>query len=149
MHAVLAHRPEQGLGEAAVTATADHEQVRTVRGVNQRLRRMPVDDQAPHPLAVGRPDFLADHLIAFAPSGFRRAGRCLTGFPAWKAFISEKDKAIYDRILVAVDHSELSDRGVLAARDLATLSHGEVWVLHLSLDPPAGLDGGWPVSAAG
>jgi nucleotide-binding universal stress UspA family protein len=37
---------------------------------------------------------------------------------------------MYDRILVAVDHSELSDRAVLAARDLATLSHGEVWVLH-------------------
>jgi nucleotide-binding universal stress UspA family protein len=38
---------------------------------------------------------------------------------------------MYDRILVAVDHSELSDRAVLAARDLAALSHGEVWVLHL------------------
>lgn len=38
---------------------------------------------------------------------------------------------MYDRILVAVDHSELSDRAVLAARDLATLSGGEVWVLHL------------------
>ena len=38
---------------------------------------------------------------------------------------------MYDRILVAVDHSELSDKAVLAARDLATLSHGEVWVLHL------------------
>jgi len=58
MHAMLADRAEQGLGEAAVTAIADHEQVRAVRGVDQRLRRMPVDDQAPHPLAVGRPDFL-------------------------------------------------------------------------------------------
>ena len=38
---------------------------------------------------------------------------------------------MYDRILVAVDHSELSDRAVLAARDLATLSQGAVWVLHL------------------
>ena len=38
---------------------------------------------------------------------------------------------MYDRILVAVDHSELSDKAVLAARDLATLSSGEVWVLHL------------------
>jgi nucleotide-binding universal stress UspA family protein len=38
---------------------------------------------------------------------------------------------MYDRILVAVDHSELSDKAVLAARDIATLSHGEVWVLHL------------------
>jgi nucleotide-binding universal stress UspA family protein len=38
---------------------------------------------------------------------------------------------MYDRILVAVDHSEISDRAVLAARDLALLSRGEVWVLHL------------------
>jgi len=38
---------------------------------------------------------------------------------------------MYDRILVAVDHSEISDRALLAARDLALLSKGEVWVLHL------------------
>ena len=38
---------------------------------------------------------------------------------------------MYDKILVAVDHSEISDRAVLAARDLAMLSKGEVWVLHL------------------
>jgi nucleotide-binding universal stress UspA family protein len=38
---------------------------------------------------------------------------------------------MYDRILVAVDHSEISDRALLAARDLALLSNGEVWVLHL------------------
>ena len=38
---------------------------------------------------------------------------------------------MYDRILVAVDHSEMSDRAVLAARDLTVLSNGEVWVLHL------------------
>jgi nucleotide-binding universal stress UspA family protein len=38
---------------------------------------------------------------------------------------------VYDKILVAVDHSEMSDRAVTAARDLATLSKGEVWVLHL------------------
>jgi nucleotide-binding universal stress UspA family protein len=38
---------------------------------------------------------------------------------------------MYDKILVAVDHSEISDRAVLAARDLAVLSTGEVWVLHL------------------
>ena len=38
---------------------------------------------------------------------------------------------MYDRILVAVDHSEMSDRAVVAARDLAVLSNGEVWVLHL------------------
>ena len=38
---------------------------------------------------------------------------------------------MYDKILVAVDYSEISDRAVLAARDLALLSKGEVWVLHL------------------
>ena len=38
---------------------------------------------------------------------------------------------MYDKILVAVDHSEMSDRAVRAARDLAVLSKGEVWVLHL------------------
>jgi nucleotide-binding universal stress UspA family protein len=38
---------------------------------------------------------------------------------------------MYDRILLAVDHSEISDRAVAAARDLAALSKGEVWVLHL------------------
>jgi nucleotide-binding universal stress UspA family protein len=38
---------------------------------------------------------------------------------------------MYDKILVAVDHSEISDRAVVAARDLAVLSNGEVWVLHL------------------
>jgi nucleotide-binding universal stress UspA family protein len=38
---------------------------------------------------------------------------------------------MYDKILVAVDYSEISDRAVVAARDLALLSKGEVWVLHL------------------
>src|SRR5690242_9865666 len=39
--------------------------------------------------------------------------------------------AMYDKILVAIDHSEISDRALVAARDLALLSKGEVWVLHL------------------
>jgi len=38
---------------------------------------------------------------------------------------------MYDKILVAVDHSEISDRALDAARDLALLSSGEVWVLHM------------------
>ena len=38
---------------------------------------------------------------------------------------------MYDKILVAVDHSEASDRALDAARDLALLSKGEVWVLHM------------------
>ena len=38
---------------------------------------------------------------------------------------------MYDKILVAIDNSKMSDRAVLAARDLAVLSKGEVWVMHL------------------
>jgi nucleotide-binding universal stress UspA family protein len=38
---------------------------------------------------------------------------------------------MYDKVLVAVDHSEVSERVLAAARDLAQLSGGEVWVLHL------------------
>jgi nucleotide-binding universal stress UspA family protein len=38
---------------------------------------------------------------------------------------------MYDKILVAVDHSPMSERAVEAARDLALLSKGEVWVLHV------------------
>jgi nucleotide-binding universal stress UspA family protein len=37
----------------------------------------------------------------------------------------------YDKILLPVDHSHVSERAVFAARDLAMLSKGEVWVLHL------------------
>jgi nucleotide-binding universal stress UspA family protein len=38
---------------------------------------------------------------------------------------------MYERLLVAVDHSEVSDRAIAAARDIASLSKGKVWVLHL------------------
>ena len=38
---------------------------------------------------------------------------------------------MYDKILVAIDKSPAADRAVLATRDLAQLSNGEVWVLHL------------------
>lgn len=38
---------------------------------------------------------------------------------------------MYEKILVAVDHSEVSARALDAACGLASLSHGEVWVLHL------------------
>jgi len=40
-------------------------------------------------------------------------------------------EAMYDKILVAIDHSAISERVLAAARDLALLSKGEVWVLHL------------------
>jgi nucleotide-binding universal stress UspA family protein len=38
---------------------------------------------------------------------------------------------MYEKLLVAVDHSEITERVLAAARDLASLSSGEVWVLHL------------------
>jgi nucleotide-binding universal stress UspA family protein len=38
---------------------------------------------------------------------------------------------MYERVLAAIDHSEVSERVLAAARDLALLSKGEVWVLHL------------------
>jgi nucleotide-binding universal stress UspA family protein len=38
---------------------------------------------------------------------------------------------MYDKILVAIDHSAISDWVLAAARDLALLSKGQVWVLHL------------------
>lgn len=38
---------------------------------------------------------------------------------------------MYERLLVAVDHSEVSPRVIAAARDLASLSKGKVWVLHV------------------
>ena len=38
---------------------------------------------------------------------------------------------MYDRLLVAVDHSEISPRVIDAAKNLALLSKGKVWVLHL------------------
>src|SRR6476469_1956428 len=38
---------------------------------------------------------------------------------------------MYDRLLVAVDHSETSPRVLAAAKELALLSKGKVWVLHL------------------
>jgi len=49
---------------------------------------------------------------------------------------------MYDKLLVAVDHSKATEHVLSAARDLASLSHGEVWVLHLrerEVMPRAGL----------
>jgi nucleotide-binding universal stress UspA family protein len=38
---------------------------------------------------------------------------------------------MYDRLLMAVDHSDVTERVINAARKLASLSKGEVWVLHV------------------
>jgi nucleotide-binding universal stress UspA family protein len=49
---------------------------------------------------------------------------------------------MYEKLLVAVDHSKATERVLTAARDLALLSKGEVWVVHLrerESAPKAGL----------
>ena len=38
---------------------------------------------------------------------------------------------MYEKVLVAIDHSAASDRALTAAKELAALSKGEVWVLHV------------------
>ena len=38
---------------------------------------------------------------------------------------------MYEKLLVAVDHSKVTEHVLSAARELASLSHGEVWVMHL------------------
>jgi nucleotide-binding universal stress UspA family protein len=44
---------------------------------------------------------------------------------------------MYEKILAAVDESETADRVLAAARELATLSRGEVFVLHLREREPS------------
>jgi nucleotide-binding universal stress UspA family protein len=49
---------------------------------------------------------------------------------------------MYEKLLVAVDHSKATERVLGAARDLALLARGEVWILHLrerEVLPRAGL----------
>jgi len=38
---------------------------------------------------------------------------------------------MYEKLLVAVDHSKATEHVLAAARDLAVLSKGEVWIVHL------------------
>ncbi len=53
---------------------------------------------------------------------------------------------MYDRILVAMDYSEMSERAMAAARELALLSKGEVWVLHVREREAGGKVGLLPAS---
>jgi nucleotide-binding universal stress UspA family protein len=65
---------------------------------------------------------------------------------------------MYERVLVAVDHSDVAQRALAAARELALLSKGEVWVLHLrereviaqmgDVPSESAAEAGSPVSAA-
>jgi len=38
---------------------------------------------------------------------------------------------MYEKVLVAIDHSDASQHALAAARELARLSQGEAWVLHV------------------
>lgn len=38
---------------------------------------------------------------------------------------------MFERVLVAIDDSEVSERVLAAAQDLATLANGEIWVIHV------------------
>ena len=49
---------------------------------------------------------------------------------------------MYEKLLVAIDHSKATEKVLGAARGLASLSNGEVWILHLrerEVMPRAGL----------
>jgi nucleotide-binding universal stress UspA family protein len=48
---------------------------------------------------------------------------------------------MYETILVAVDHSEVTPRVLEAARGLASLSQAEVWVVHLRERETVGMRG--------
>lgn len=48
---------------------------------------------------------------------------------------------MYERILVAIDHSPATERVLAAARDLAGLSQGQVWVVHVREHQAAGRAG--------
>jgi nucleotide-binding universal stress UspA family protein len=58
---------------------------------------------------------------------------------------------MFKSLLVAIDHSEITERVLGAARELASLSGGEVWVLHLrerEVIPRAGLVASEPADEA-
>lgn len=44
---------------------------------------------------------------------------------------------MYERILVAIDDSEMAEQVLVAAQELATLSGGEVWVIHVREGDPS------------
>jgi nucleotide-binding universal stress UspA family protein len=54
-----------------------------------------------------------------------------TGSRAAKTRSDLRRSAMYEKILVAIDHSAPSDRALAAARELAGLAKAEVWVLHV------------------
>ena len=54
---------------------------------------------------------------------------------------------MYGKLLVAVDKSDAAGRVIDAAREMASLSDGEVWVLHLREQEFMGRGGFYPVES--
>lgn len=54
---------------------------------------------------------------------------------------------MYDKVLVAVDNSDAAARVINAAREMASLSDGEVWVLHLLEKEFMGRGGFFPIES--
>ncbi|HEY6279284.1 MAG TPA: universal stress protein [Streptosporangiaceae bacterium] len=52
---------------------------------------------------------------------------------------------MYDRLLVAVNQSDAAERVIEAAQAMASLSHGELWVLHLQEKEFIGRGGFYPI----
>jgi nucleotide-binding universal stress UspA family protein len=48
-----------------------------------------------------------------------------------------KEDAMYEKILAALDESEIADRVLAATRELASISGGEVWVIHVREREPS------------
>jgi nucleotide-binding universal stress UspA family protein len=56
---------------------------------------------------------------------------------------------MYERLLVAVDHSDISERVIAAAHDLAQLAGSEVWVVHVRERESMGRGGTMEVETTG
>jgi K+-sensing histidine kinase KdpD len=75
-----------------------------------------------------------------------------SGSPAFTSITSEcgKEWAMYERILAAVDESQIAERVLAAAKELATLSNGEVYILHVwEAEPSKSRSCGRPCGPAG
>ena len=54
---------------------------------------------------------------------------------------------MYDRLLMAVDHSDVAERVIDATREMASLSNGEVWVLHVQEKEVIGRGGSFTIES--
>jgi nucleotide-binding universal stress UspA family protein len=59
------------------------------------------------------------------------------GAAQWKQVMAEGNGPMYEKILVAIDESEAAERVLAAAQELASLSDGEICILHLREREPS------------